>query len=79
MQKWAKFVILKGGPHNSQGIQYCDKDHVKDLLAHSFLKLEWAPCQQQTNGSDCGAFATGLVFGFNPQNLNFDIAKVHPL
>ena len=24
MQKWAKFVILKGGPRNSRGIQYCD-------------------------------------------------------
>ena len=56
------------------------EDWVRDLLAHNFLKLEYAPCQQQTNGSDCGvsaiAFGTGLVFGSNPQNLNFDIAKM---
>ena len=58
------------------------EDQVRELLADSFQKLEYAPCQQQTNGSDCGvfaiAFATGLVFGSNPQNLNFDIAKMRP-
>lgn len=58
------------------------EDQVRDLLAHSSQKLEYAPCQQQTNGSDCGVFAitlsTGLVFGSNPQNLNFDIVKMHP-
>ena len=58
------------------------EDQVRDLLAHNFQKLEYAPCQQQTNRSDCGvfaiAFATGLVFGSNPQNLNFDIAKMCP-
>ena len=51
------------------------EDHVRNLLAHNFQKLEYAPCQQQTNGRDCGvfaiAFATALVFGSNPQNLNF--------
>ena len=58
------------------------EDQVRDLLANSFQKLEYAPCQQQTNSSDCGvfaiAFATALVFGSNPQNLNFDIAKMRP-
>ena len=59
------------------------EDQVKDLvLADSFQKLEYAPCQQQRNGSDCGvfaiAFATSLVFGSNPQNLNFDITKMRP-
>ena len=58
------------------------EDQVRDLLVHSFQKLEYAPCQQQTNGSDCRvfaiAFATALVFGSNPQNLNFDIAKMRP-
>ena len=59
------------------------EDQVKDLvLAESFQKLEYAPCQQQRNGSDCGvfaiAFATSLVFGSNPQNLNFDITKMRP-
>lgn len=29
------------------------EDQVKDLLSDSFQKLEYAPCQQQTNGSDC--------------------------
>ena len=59
------------------------EDQVKDLvLAESFQKLEYAPCQQQRNGSDYGvfaiAFATSLVFGSNPQNLNFDITKMCP-
>ena len=59
------------------------QDQVKDLvLAESFQKLEYAPCQQQRNGSDCGVFAiafvTSLVFGYNPQNLNFDITKMRP-
>ena len=58
------------------------EDQVKDLLAGSFQKLEYAPCQQQTNGSDCGlfaiAFATSLVLGSIPQDMTFDIAKMHP-
>ena len=29
------------------------EDQVRDLLADSFQKLEYAPCKQQTNGSDC--------------------------
>ena len=58
------------------------EDQVKDLLADSFQKLEYAPCQQQTNGSDCVvfaiAFATSLVLGSSPQDMTFDIAKMHP-
>ena len=58
------------------------EDQVRNLLAHNFQKLEYASCQQQTNGSDCGgfaiAFATALVFGSHPQHLNFDIAKMRP-
>lgn len=58
------------------------EDQVKDLLADSFQKLEFAPCQQQRNGSDCGvfaiAFATSIVFGSAPQNMTFDIAKMRP-
>ena len=56
------------------------EDQVKDLLADSFQKLEYAPCQQQTNGSDCGvfaiAFATSLVLGSTPQDMTYDIAKM---
>ena len=55
---------------------------VKDLLADSFQKLEYAPCQQQTNGSDCGvfaiAFATSLVLGSTPQDMTYDIPKIGP-
>ena len=58
------------------------EDQVKDLLADSFQKLEFAPCQQQRNGSDCGvfaiAFATSIVLGSAPQNITFDIAKMRP-
>ena len=58
------------------------EDQVKDLLADSFQKLEYAPCQQQTNGSDCGVFAivfaTSLVLGSTPQDMTFDIAKMRP-
>ena len=67
---------------------YCDiisqevKNQVKDLLAESFQKLEYAPCQQQTGGSDCRvfaiAFATSLVLGSTPQDMTFDIAKMRP-
>ena len=55
---------------------------VKDLLADSFQKLEYAPCQQQTNDNDCGvfaiAFATSLVLGCTPQDMTFDITKMRP-
>ena len=55
------------------------EDQVKYLLADSFQKLEYAPCQQQTNGRDCGifaiAFATSLVLGSTPQDMTFDIAR----
>ena len=55
---------------------------VKYLLADSFQKLEYAPCQQQTNGRDCGifaiAFATSLLLGSTPQDMTFDIAKMRP-
>ena len=58
------------------------EDQVKDLLADSFQKLEYAPCQQQTNDSDCGvfaiAFATSLVLGCTPQYMTFDITKMRP-
>ena len=58
------------------------EDQVKDLLADSFQKLEYTPCQQQTNGSDCGvfaiAFATSLVLGSTPQDMTSDIAKMRP-
>ena len=58
------------------------EDQVKDLLADSFQKLEYTPCQQQTNGSDCGvfaiAFATSLVLGSTPQDMTYDIAKMRP-
>jgi len=58
------------------------EDQVKDLLADSFQKLEFAPCQQQRNGSDCGvfaiAFATSIVFGSAQQNMTFDIAEMRP-
>lgn len=56
------------------------EEQVQSLLADSFQGLEYAPCQQQTNGSDCGvfaiAFATSFVFGSNPQNITFDTAKM---
>ena len=58
------------------------EDQVKYLLADSFQKLQYAPCQQQTNGRDCGifaiAFATSLVLGSTPQDMTFDIAKLRP-
>ena len=58
------------------------EDQVKNLLADSVQKLEYAPCQQQTSGSDCGifaiAFATSLVLGSTPQEITFDIAKMRP-
>lgn len=58
------------------------EDQVRDLLAHSFQKLEYAPCQQQTNGSDCGvfaiAFATGLVFGSKSTKPEFWHCKNAP-
>ena len=41
----------------------------------------YAPVQQQTNASDCGlfaiAFATSLVFGYDPQDINFDTTRMH--
>ena len=58
------------------------EDQVKDLLADSFQKLEFAPCQQQRNGSDCGVFAialaTSIELGSAPQNITFYIAKMRP-
>ena len=51
------------------------EDQVKYLLADSFQKLQYAPCQQQTTGRDCGisaiAFATSLVLGSTPQDMTF--------
>ena len=58
------------------------EDRVKDLSADSLQKLEYAPCQQQTNGSDCWVFAIafqqGLVLGSTPQDMTFDFAKMRP-
>ena len=54
------------------------EDQVKDLLADSFQKLEYAPSQQQTNGRDCGVFAIALATSLTPQDMTFDIAKMRP-
>lgn len=49
---------------------------VECLLNDSNYFIEVVPVQQQSNGSDCGvfsaAFATSLVYGFRPQDMNFD-------
>ena len=58
------------------------EDQVRNLLSESFEGVDYVPVQQQTNGSDCGvfavAFATCLVFGTNPQDVTFDIARMRP-
>ena len=56
------------------------EDQAQSLLADSFKYLVYAPVQQQTNASDCGlfaiAFATSLVFGYDPQDITFDTTRM---
>lgn len=56
------------------------KAQVESLLADSNVAIEIVPVQQQLNGHDCGvfavAFATCLVYGFAPDNINFDHRRI---
>lgn len=56
------------------------EDQGQSLLADSFKELVYAPVQQKTNASDCGlfaiAFATSLVFGYDPQDITFDTSRM---
>ena len=55
---------------------------VKNLLGPSYKGINQQPVQQQQNNSDCGvftiAFATCLVYGQDPQLINFSIPMMHP-
>jgi Ulp1 family protease len=57
------------------------EEQVKSLLADSYPGINNVPVQQQMNG-DCGvfsiAFATCLVYGFEPGALTFDVPKMRP-
>lgn len=56
------------------------KAQVESLVADSNVATENVPVQQQLNGFDCGvfavAFATCLVYGTKPDNINFDLSKI---
>lgn len=58
------------------------EEQVESLMADSYIGIENVTVQQQLNGSDCGvftvAFATCLVYGFNPGDFTFDIPKMRP-
>ena len=53
------------------------EDQTNHLLGGSLVGLNFAPVQQQTNGSDCGvfaiAFATCLVLESDPRQVTFDV------
>ena len=58
------------------------EDQANDLLGGRLLKLDFVPCQQQTNGSDCGvfaiAFAVALAIATDPTHVTFDISRMRP-
>ena len=58
------------------------EDQTKDLLADTYVGLNYVPVQQQCNGSDCGvfsiAFATCLVYGSDPKHVTFYVPKMRP-
>ena len=58
------------------------EEQVESLMADSYIGIVNVPVQQQLNGSDCRvfaiAFATCLVYGFNPGDFTFDIPKMCP-
>ena len=58
------------------------EEQTQDLLGSKQVDLVYVPVQQQTNGSDCGvfatAFATCLAFGENPAHMTFDVPKMRP-
>lgn len=58
------------------------EEQVESLMADSYIGIVNVPVHQQLNGSDCGvfaiAFATCLVYSFNPRDFTFDIPKMRP-
>ena len=58
------------------------EEQVKSMMAGAYKGLQNVPVQQQNNGSDCGvfaiAFATCLVYGIKPEDVDFDIRKMRP-